>query len=121
MPFLPQRHVPCQSTGAVSVDRREPGKDVKINGLNYVPYITTTKHSLCTAHRYSIQLTDKQKDIKEIYKLAQERNVETREDIAKAITLRWCLHDTGMAFIPVRHTNFVPRWHRSSHFGMKVR
>ena len=34
--------------------------------------------------------------------------------------LRWCLHDTGMNFIPERLAWFVSRLHGRSHSGMKM-
>ena len=34
--------------------------------------------------------------------------------------LRWCLHDTGMNFIPERLAWFVSRLHGRSHSGVKM-
>ena len=45
-------------------------------------------------------------------------NNETRK--RKEQRLRWCLHDTGMNFIPERLAGFVPHLHGSSHSGMKM-
>ena len=38
----------------------------------------------------------------------------------KLLRLRWCLHDTGMNFIPERLAWFVSRLHGRSHSGMKM-
>ena len=38
----------------------------------------------------------------------------------KYTNVRWCLHDTGMNFIPERLAWFVSRLHGRSHSGMKM-
>ena len=48
--------------------------------------------------------------------------VPARAKSAKSVIMqfRWCLHDTGMNFIPERLAWFVSRLHGRSHSGMKM-
>ena len=54
---------------------------------------------------------------KRLYSFIQLSGVE---QIKCKKCIRWCLHDTGISFIPVRPTYFIPRLHIISHSGIKL-
>ena len=49
-----------------------------------------------------------------------KRKFTSQHSPTSAVCIRWCLHDTGMNFIPERLAWFVSRLHGRSHSGMKM-